>query len=63
MNNDLKIEKLDAQINAVRAKLDDPNLCKGTASVSSRISGYYRPVHNWNSGKQSEFSQRQEYSI
>ncbi len=26
--------------------------------IYSRISGYYRPVEQWNKGKQSEFSDR-----
>jgi glutaredoxin len=29
--------------------------------VYSRVVGYYRPVHNWNKGKQQEFSERVEF--
>lgn len=29
------------------------------AEVFSRVSGYYRPVNQWNSGKQEEFRERQ----
>ena len=29
--------------------------------VYSRVVGYYRPVHNWNTGKQQEFKERQEF--
>lgn len=29
--------------------------------IYSRVVGYYRPVHQWNKGKQSEFEQRKEY--
>ncbi|MCK5787193.1 MAG: hypothetical protein KAH54_11645 [Candidatus Sabulitectum sp.] len=28
------------------------------AEVYSRVVGYYRPVQDWNRGKQEEFSQR-----
>jgi hypothetical protein len=28
------------------------------AEVYSRVSGYYRPVSQWNKGKQSEFKDR-----
>ena len=30
--------------------------------VYSRIVGYFRPVHNWNTGKKQEFSERIEFS-
>ena len=29
----------------------------------SRVAGYFRPVNQWNPGKQSEFSDRKEYII
>ncbi len=29
--------------------------------VYSRVVGYYRPVQNWNTGKQQEFSERNTY--
>jgi hypothetical protein len=31
--------------------------------VYSRVVGYYRPVNQWNPGKQEEFAQRIEYSL
>ena len=31
---------------------------KVVCEVYSRVSGYMRPVNQWNKGKQSEFSQR-----
>ncbi len=34
------------------------NVCGMPCEVYSRIVGYYRPVQNWNLGKQEEFSQR-----
>ncbi len=37
--------------------------CGETAEVYSRITGYYRPVQNWNVGKAQEYKQRKEYNI
>ena len=31
--------------------------------VYSRVVGYYRPINQWNKGKQSEFADRKEYSV
>ena len=39
-----------------------PKCGKGT-EVWSRITGYYRPVQNWNDGKVQEFKDRKEYNI
>lgn len=38
-------------------------ICNGPTEVYSRVVGYYRPVQNWNKGKQEEFKERLEYSI
>ncbi len=38
-------------------------LCGKPAEVYSRITGYYRPVQNWNNGKLEEFKSRKVYSI
>lgn len=35
--------------------------CGQTAEVYSRITGYYRPVKNWNDGKSQEFKDRKVY--
>jgi ribonucleoside-triphosphate reductase len=35
--------------------------CGKDAEVYSRITGYYRPVRNWNDGKASEFQNRKTY--
>ena len=35
--------------------------CGKNAEVYSRVVGYFRPVRNWNEGKQEEFRQRLEY--
>jgi len=37
--------------------------CGQKAEVYSRITGYYRPVQNWNDGKSQEFKDRQVYNI
>ena len=37
--------------------------CGKTAEVYSRITGYYRPVQNWNVGKTQEYKERKEYVI
>lgn len=35
--------------------------CGKKTEVWSRITGYYRPIQNWNDGKAQEFQDRQEY--
>ena len=37
--------------------------CGERAEVYSRITGYYRPVQNWNDGKAQEFKERRLYNI
>ena len=37
--------------------------CGEAAEVYSRITGYYRPVQNWNDGKAKEFKDRKLYDI
>jgi ribonucleoside-triphosphate reductase len=37
--------------------------CGEATEVYSRITGYYRPVQNWNDGKAQEFKQRRTYDI
>ena len=37
--------------------------CGESAEVYSRITGYYRPVQNWNDGKAKEFKDRKLYDI
>ena len=31
--------------------------------IYSRVVGYYRPVNQWNKGKQSEFADRKQYDV
>ena len=37
--------------------------CGATTEVYSRITGYYRPVQNWNDGKAEEYKHRRLYNI
>lgn len=37
--------------------------CGAKTEVYSRITGYYRPVQNWNDGKTQEYAQRKTYDI
>ena len=37
--------------------------CGKTTEIYSRITGYYRPVQNWNDGKLQEYNNRTEYKI
>jgi ribonucleoside-triphosphate reductase len=37
--------------------------CGETTEVYSRITGYYRPVQNWNEGKAQEFKDRKIYKV
>ena len=38
-------------------------ICGQKTEVYSRITGYYRPVQNWNDGKAQEFKDRKVYNI
>ncbi len=37
--------------------------CGGRTEVYSRITGYYRPLQNWNDGKAQEFKDRKTYDV
>ena len=37
--------------------------CGEVTEVYSRITGYYRPLANWNIGKQAEYCERKEYKV
>ena len=37
--------------------------CGSVTEIYSRITGYYRPVQNWNDGKLQEYENRTEYSV
>ncbi len=38
-------------------------VCGKTTEVYSRITGYYRPIQNWNDGKRAEFADRKVYDV
>ena len=38
-------------------------ICHEETEVYSRITGYYRPIKNWNDGKSQEYKDRREYNI
>ena len=38
-------------------------ICGEKTEVNSRITGYYRPIQNWNDGKAQEFKDRKTYAI
>jgi len=38
-------------------------VCGKPTEVYSRITGYYRPVQNWNAGKTEEYKERKEYVL
>ena len=38
-------------------------VCGKPTEIYSRITGYYRPVSNWNAGKAQEFVDRREYDV
>jgi len=37
--------------------------CGKKTEIWSRITGYYRPIQNWNDGKAKEFADRKEYKV
>ena len=37
--------------------------CKQKCEIYSRVTGYFRPVANWNHGKKEEFLNRKVYKI
>jgi hypothetical protein len=58
-----ELKKIEEKITEIEERIIDPELCFGTASTITRITGYHRPVENWNAGKKAEFLERIPYSI
>jgi len=48
-----QIEALETELSNVRGE---------ECEVYSRIVGYFRPVKQWNNGKQEEYNERKEFS-
>ena len=46
-----------------RASITPARCAESKAEVYSRITGYYRPVQNWNDGKTQEFKDRKVYDL
>ena len=54
------VEEIGAEIAQVK---DELACVKGTeCGVYARITGYYRPLRNWNAGKKEEYRQRKVYA-
>lgn len=49
-----KIEELESRLANVKGS---------ECEVYSRIVGYFRPVKQWNNGKQEEYTQREEFVV
>jgi len=39
------------------------NVCSGKTEVYSRVVGFFRPVSQWNDGKQQEFKERKTFNV
>jgi ribonucleoside-triphosphate reductase len=63
MESEKQLARIEEQITQLEEKIKDPHLCEGSASTYTRISGYYRPIENFNSGKKEEYRQRLEYEL
>ena len=63
MDKQTKLKALIAKKEEIEARIKDPKLCEGTATVYARITGYYRSVSNWNRGKAQEFKEREAYTL
>jgi len=37
--------------------------CTGATEVFSRVTGFYRPVQQWNKGKKEEYTERKVYEM
>ena len=59
----MSMNEITKEIEAIKEAMNDPNLCQGTASTYTRISGYFRPVRDWCEGKTQEYRERKEYIL
>ncbi len=54
-------EELMKKIQELKQELEN---VKGTPTeIYSRVVGYYRPVQQWNDGKQEEFKERKVFKV
>ena len=54
MTKEEKVKVLEKQIEEAKGE---------PTEVYSRIVGYFRPISNWNNGKQEEYGNRKTYSV
>lgn len=54
---------IDMTDNNTDNKNKDEHICGCKTEVYSRVTGYYRPVSNWNAGKQEEFKERKRFIV
>ncbi|MGP1414111.1 MAG: ribonucleoside triphosphate reductase [Bacillales bacterium] len=47
----------------IQGEVKECPICHNETEVYSRITGYYRPIKNWNKGKTEEFKDRREYVV
>jgi len=57
----MNLKQIEQEIAKIENKLNDPDLCRGTASTYTRITGYFRSIENFNLGKKQEYIERLEY--
>jgi ribonucleoside-triphosphate reductase len=43
--------------------MDTNKKCTARTEVYSRVCGYFRPVQQWNKGKQAEFAERKDFTV
>jgi anaerobic ribonucleoside-triphosphate reductase len=55
------IEKIDSKIDEIKLKME--NAGDNTAEIYQKITGYARPVSQWNLGKKEEYKDRREYDM
>lgn len=56
-----ELEKIENKIEETKQKIE--NAGYNTAEIYQKITGYARPVSNWNIGKKIEYQDRREYNI
>jgi carbamoylphosphate synthase large subunit len=63
-DRELFVKKLDEiDVKTIKTFTTDLNYAYSNSGYDVRITGYYRPVQNWNDGKLQEYANRTEYDI
>lgn len=55
------VEKIDNKIDELKLKMESAGA--NTAEIYQKITGYARPVSQWNLGKKEEYKDRREYNM